>query len=74
MITLPTTCHLFDSFFIKNGTGEACISAIIKFENNFDYEKDTISTDQVDMGYAINRETDFKFRFFTERKTIKLPT
>ena len=71
-LNLSTTCHSFDRFTIEEDPGEVYVSAIIRFEDNFDCEESANSTGQVDLEYTVNKETDFRFRFFQRAQSNQI--
>ena len=69
---LPTTCHSFDKFNIEEDPGEVFVSAVIKFEDNFNCENNNNSTGQADLEYTVTKETDFRFRFFQKSQNNQI--
>ena len=60
----PTTCHSFDEFNIEEDPDEVFVSVVIKFRDDFECEDTDVPTGQVDFEYTVEKETDFRFRFF----------
>ena len=68
----PTTCHSFNEFNIEDDPDEVFVSAVIKFEDNFECEDTNVPTGQVDFEYTVEKETDFRFRFFQRTQDNQL--
>ena len=68
----PTTCHSFNKFNIEDDPDEVFVSVVIKFNNNFECEETDVPTGQVDFEYTVEKESDFRFRFFQRTQNNQL--
>ena len=62
--TRPTTCHSFNEFNIEDDPDEVFVSVVIKFRDDFECGNTDVPLGQVDFEYTVEKETDFRFRFF----------
>ena len=60
----PTSCHSFNEFNIEDDPDEVFVSVVIKFRDNFECEDTDVPAGQVDFEYTVEKEYDFRFRFF----------